>query len=224
MRIWHISDTHRCHGQLGVPENIDMVIHSGDATNHRHKIENSVELWPFLEWFRALPIKHKVFVAGNHDSAIEGRMVTSEQFWEWGITYLENQWAEIEGLKIWGSPMTPTFNDWSFMMARHKIGRVWNLIPKDTDIVVTHGPPKYILDLTMDRHGKLEQVGCKSLHTKMVEIQPKLHCFGHVHNFKNIKNSGVVRLNGYETVFSNASCVTDAVRSQLTSYGNIIEL
>ena len=33
MKIWHISDTHTFHGLLDIPENIDMVIHSGDATN-----------------------------------------------------------------------------------------------------------------------------------------------------------------------------------------------
>lgn len=225
MKIWHISDTHALHGRLEVPKDIDLVIHSGDATNYRDRIQNSIELWPFLEWFRALPIKYKVFVAGNHDSAIEGRMVTAEDFQRWDIIYLEHSFAEVEGIKIWGSPITPTFNDWCFMLARHKTNRVWKLIPDDTDIVVTHGPPMYVLDVTMDRHGKLEQVGCKSLMTRIEQVQPKLHCFGHVHNFKRIKNAGTCRLAAYpNTLFSNGSCVTDAEFGKLSSQGNIIEL
>lgn len=226
MKIWHVSDTHGMHDQLTVPDGIDMVIHSGDTTNHRNKIPNSVELWKFIEWFKSLQIKHKVLVAGNHDSAIEGRMVTYEDFYRWQIHYLENNWLEIEGFKIWGSPVTPTFNDWCFMMARHKTGRVWNIIPDDTDIVVTHGPPKYVLDMTENRDRTLEQVGCKSLYNRMVEIQPKLHCFGHVHNFKYLKNSGTRRLASCSDIlFSNASCVTDAkFHKGLTSHGNIINL
>lgn len=225
MRIWHISDTHGLHDQLTVPDGIDIVIHSGDTTNTRNMVENSVELWPFIEWFRALPIKHKVLVAGNHDSAIDGRMVTHEDFYGWQINYLENNWLEIEGFKIWGSPVTPSFNDWCFMMARHKIHRVWDTIPDDTDIVVTHGPPQGILDLTENRDRTLEQVGCKSLTKKIAQLQPKLHCFGHVHDFKEIKNSGLLKFSGQTTMYSNAACVVDAKFHEGLKYnGNIILL
>ncbi len=225
MKIWHISDTHGLHAQLEVPTDVDMVIHSGDTTNARNKIDNSVELWPFIEWFKELPIKHKVLVAGNHDSAIEGRMTTVEDFYGWGITYLENSFAEIEGVKVWGSPFTPTFNDWCFMMARHKIGRIWNVIPDDTDIVVTHGPPKYVLDITESREGKLENVGCKSLFTRMCEIEPMIHCFGHVHDFKNLRNTGILKLGSMITTFSNAACIEDGkFHKGLKHNGNILEL
>lgn len=201
-----------------------MVIHSGDATNYRDKVRNSVELWGFVEWFKELPVKYKVFVAGNHDSAIEARMIRQEDFWEMDIIYLENTYVDVEGLKIWGSPVTPTFSDWCFMMARHKTNRVWKIIPDDTDIVITHGPPKYVLDITENRDGSLEQVGCKSLFNRMMEIQPKLHCFGHVHNFKHLQNAGTTRLAISPTLFSNGSVVTDGKFGELSSYGNIIEL
>ena len=223
MKIWHICDTRSNHRHLCIPNNVDMVIHSGDCTNPRNPVDNSVELWPFVEWFRNLNIEHKVLIAGNHDSAIEGRMITKGVFAELGITYLENSSEMVGGLKIWGSPITPAYNDWCFMMKRHKIHKVWDTIPDDADIVVTHGPPKFILDLTENRDGTLEQVGCKCLYNTVVDVRPRLHCFGHVHNFKHLKNAGTCRLAAVPgTLFSNGSCVTDGKQGELSSHGNIL--
>ena len=235
MKIWHISDTHEMHDQLKVPDGIDMVIHSGDMTNSRRMDKNSVELWPFIDWFKSLPISHKVLIAGNHDSAIEGRMLTQADWDRWQIHYLENNWVEISGHKIWGSPVTPQFNNWCFMMSRDKTHKVWDIIPNDTDIVVTHGPPQGILDLTKGRSwtneagdfvpATLEQVGCRSLAKRMEKLQPKLHCFGHIHDFKEIKNSGLLKVSGQTTMYSNAACVEDSrFREGLKHKGNIISL
>ena len=110
MKIWHISDTHTYHGLLKVPKDIDMVIHSGDATNPRDPYASEQEMLNFISWFGSLPIKHKVFVAGNHDLCIERNLVTKIDFMKNGIVYLENDYAEVEGIKIWGSPFTPSFN------------------------------------------------------------------------------------------------------------------
>ncbi len=224
MKIWHISDTHGVHGRLSVPPDVGMVIHSGDFTDNRNKIPNSVELWPFLDWFQMLPIKHKVLVAGNHDAAVAQRMVYAEDIEKLGITYLENDFRKIEGLKIWGSPYTPTFGDWHFMMARHKIGRVWNTIPLDSDVVISHGPPQTVLDLTEAMEGGLVQVGCKSLLRRIWEVEPIAHCFGHVHNAKLINNAGTMKLPQLITTFSNGSCVTDDKIGELSSNGNILEV
>lgn len=223
MRIWHISDTHGYHNSVTVPDNVDMVIHSGDATNNRNMVENSIELWPFIDWFNWLPIKHKVFVAGNHDSAIEGRMVRAEDFFNLGIHYLENSSCNIEGLKIWGSPVTPTFNDWCFMMGRNKTERVWRLIPDDTDVLVTHGPPQTVLDLAQDFDGTLNQVGDSALMKRVFKVKPKAHCFGHVHDHQGLKNSGMLQLNYIPTVFSNGSCIENR-KLDIKNHGNILEI
>ena len=69
-RIWHISDTHTYHKVLIVPENINIVIHSGDESNSKDQYTNEPEFRDFILWFANLPIKHKVFVAGNHSSFI----------------------------------------------------------------------------------------------------------------------------------------------------------
>jgi Icc-related predicted phosphoesterase len=225
MKIWHISDTHTFHGLLQVPEGIDLVIHSGDCSNPRDPYNNEPEVRRFIDWFGDLPIKHKIFVAGNHDTSIEKRLVTSIDFEDNGITYLENDYITIEGIKIFGSPHTPEFGNWSFMKARHKLDRIWDkAIDDNTDIIIVHGPPKGVLDKSYDRKGMMESCGDKSLLNKVNKVQPKLMLFGHIHNCEDIINAGVFKFSTYDTLFSNGSVVTDGKFGKLSSNGNILEL
>lgn len=224
MKIWHFSDSHGFHNLLTIPKDIDLVIFSGDESNSRSPYTNLNESLPFFDWFENLPIKRKIFVAGNHSTAIEKGLIIKKDLEERGIIYLENNYVELEGLKIWGSPFSPTFGDWSFMKARHKMQEIWNHIPEDTDIVITHTPPKGILDLSYNRQGVLEMCGCKSLKNKILQVKPKLHLFGHIHNFEDLINAGTTKLSVYPTVFSNGSVVTDRKFGVVTSHGNIFEL
>lgn len=227
MKILHISDTHGFHGTFPDKrfEDIDVVVHSGDCSNWRDVSRNSVEVKDFIEWYKNVPVKHKIFVAGNHDTSIERRLITSEDFTEAGIIYLENAETIIDGVKFWGSPHTPTFGDWAFMKAREKINKVWDTIPADTDILIVHGPPKGIRDLSFDREGKLEMCGCNALFKKCKRIRNlKAVCFGHIHNMDGVDtNQGVSVYDFSDTIFSNAACVYDGRFDKgLISFGNII--
>ena len=222
--IWHISDTHLNHDQLEIPDGIDIVVHTGDATNWRDPFRNEAEMGKFLAWYSMLDIPTKIFVAGNHDTSLEKGLITKDQIEACGIHYLFNESIEIEGFKIWGSPFTPTFGDWSFMKSRAKIGEVWATIPEDTDIILTHGPPKGILDLTWRTNSQTEMCGDISLLKAVKRIKPKLVAFGHIHNAKDIYNASTKQIAGLDTIFSNASCVTDGGWGKITSHGNIITL
>ena len=59
MKIWHISDTHTYHGLLDIPENIDMVIHSGDATNPKDLYYRSVIIKLLITFFKKIFLFHK---------------------------------------------------------------------------------------------------------------------------------------------------------------------
>jgi Icc-related predicted phosphoesterase len=201
-----------------------MVIHSGDATNPRDPYKNEVEMRDFIDWYSLLPIKHKLYVAGNHDTSIERNFIIKDDFEKAGIIYLENDWIEIEGFKIWGSPITPTFGDWAFMKARHNTHEVWKHIPDDTDIVVVHGPPATILDLSYNRNNELEFCGDSSLKKRMLDLKPKLCLFGHIHNCEDIINAGIRKLSIRDTIYSNGSVVTDGKFGKLSSNGNIFEI
>jgi Icc-related predicted phosphoesterase len=226
MKIWHISDTHTYHRLLDVPTDIDMVVFSGDCSNPRDPYTNEPEVRGFIDWYSSLKIPVKIFVAGNHDTSIEKRLVTKEDFTKHGIIYLENESITIDGIKIFGSPFSPTFGyGWAFNKDRNKLERIWRkIIDEDVDIVINHGPPKGILDLSFDRAGNLERCGDKSLLNRVMEVNPKLCLFGHIHDSGDIINQGTMKLSHLDTIFSNGSVMKDGSFGRLTSNGNIFEL
>lgn len=225
-RIWHISDTHTYHNLLTIPENIDVVIFSGDCSNPQNPYLNEPEVRAFIHWFKELPIEYKIFVAGNHDTSIEEGLIKKIDFSGYNIHYLENDYIHINGLKIFGSPTTPSFGTgWAFNKDRVKLDKHWAQIDDDTDVIIVHGPPKTILDLSYDRENNLEHCGCNSLRRHILgRIKPKLVCFGHIHNTEEVINAGTLKLSAYDTIFSNGSVVTDRKFGKLTSNGNILEI
>lgn len=225
MTILHISDTHTYHDLLKIPSGIDMIIHSGDCSNPRDPYNNEPEVRGFIDWYKEIPVKYKVYVAGNHDTSIEKGLVTKKDFEDAGIIYLENESVVIEGIKIFGSPHTPNFGNWAFMKERNKLERFWRLaIDEDVNIVVTHGPPKGILDKSYDRENNMEACGDKSLLNRILEVQPAYSLFGHVHNTKDIVNAGIQKLSVCNTFFSNGSVVTDGRFGKLSSNGNVFNI
>lgn len=223
MKILHISDTHSYHRLLNIDDDIDMIIHSGDCSNYRDPYRNEQEVRDFITWFESLKVKHKIYVAGNHDTSIERGLLTKENFTQAGIHYLENESIEIEGINIWGSPHTPNFGNWAFMKDRSKLNKVWESIPDNTDIVVVHGPPKGVLDLAYNRSHQVEFCGCSALKKRILKLQPKLFMSGHIHNNDDIINAGIMKLACCKTIFSNGSVVTDRKFGILTSFGNIFD-
>jgi len=222
MKTWLISDTHSYHDLLTVPEDIDMVIHAGDSTNPYGWVQNQPEFEAFYEWFVYLPIQYKVLIAGNHD-AWATKKYNVDRVKESGIHYLEHEYVELAGLKIFGSPYTPNFGEWHFMKDRSKLDEYWKQVPENLDILVTHGPPKGILDLSRNRDNVLEYCGDQALFNRVVgDIKPKYHVFGHIHNFEDCINQG--RRIYKDITFINASVVTDRQFGVLSSNGEIIDV
>lgn len=220
MKIWLISDTHGKHHELILPE-VDMVIHAGDMGTYRDPHMNVNGILDSLAWYRSLPIKHKVLIAGNHCTSIERGLIDKKEFE--GITFLQHEFAEVGGLKIFGSAYTPSFGDgWAYNVARHKIGEYWKDIPTGLDILVTHGPAKGILDITENQNGELVQCGCKALLNRIIEVAPKYHVFGHIHPETNGHNAGILKVNGIDTTFINAAVVN--LQYKIHNNGFIIEI
>lgn len=214
MRIWAISDTHGRHRELEVPQ-YDLVIYAGDEANDPSPYKNERESLDFFDWFYDLP-GHKVFVPGNHSVAIERGWVKPK------VPCLIDSYIDVEGVGIYGSPWSPTFGSsrWVYHKDRSKMRDVWDMMPK-CDILVTHGPPKGILDLARDINDKgLVHCGCRSLRSKVMEIKPKLMCFGHIHNDKDIWNSGIYINHGI--TFVNASVVDNQLN--LINNGFVVEV
>lgn len=222
MRILAISDTHGLHEELKVPEDIDVIICAGDISNEKNPGINSNECALFLNWYESLKIKYKLLIAGNHDTSIWKRLINPRDFKS--IIYLEHEGINFEGLNIFGSPYTPTFGDnWAYNVDRSKLDKYWKHIKEDTDILITHGPPKGILDLSHDRSNTLEYCGDKSLLNHIFRVKPRFHIFGHLHNSEGNFNQGIRVIDGI--TFINASCITDRKFNEgLTSQGVIFEI
>ncbi len=207
MKITLISDTHSKHHQLTLPKG-DMLIHAGDVSS-RGSVQ---EVESFLNWFSKQDFKYKIFIAGNHDFFFErANEQTVQALIPENVIYLNDSGIEIEGIKIWGSPIQPAFFDWAFNRERGTdIKKHWDLIPNNTDILITHGPPFDILDQTIQG----DKVGCEELLKCVLEIKPKLHIFGHIH-----EAHGDVQKYGIK--FINASVLN--VRYQVTNLPVIVD-
>lgn len=227
MKIWHISDTHGGHKHLQVPDDVDMVIHSGDATNFKEQALNHVELMNFLSWYSKLRIKHKIYVPGNHDSAIYYSLSENKKlFQDYGVDLLVQEGIVKENITIWGSPYTPRFNDWFFTLDRDKMFLVWDQI-EDCDVLVTHGPPNGVLDQALRMAGDDSEVvhaGDAELMLAINRVKPRYHLFGHIHNFYHLKNYGEVYDNKIGTTFLNSSMVNDGLRREFSNNGQVFYL
>jgi predicted phosphodiesterase len=204
-RLIHISDTHGFHRKINIPYG-DILIHSGDITR-RGELETIND---FSNWLKELPFARKIIIFGNHELGHSQmgpkRKKSLEMIKESGAIYLEDSGIEIDGLKIYGSPVQPEYHRWEWNRRRGRdIKHHWDMIPDDTNILITHGPPNGILD-AVPRHNDytgeyIENVGCKDLLNRINELkQLKLHLFGHIHEGYSVKP---IEINSVR--FSNAS-------------------
>jgi len=193
MRLVAISDTHGRHNDISLPAG-DILVHAGDLSMNGNKRE----IIEFLTWFTDQSFTHKLFIAGNHDFFFE-RASPQEinELMPDGIHYLQDSGVQIENIKFWGSPIQPWFFDWAFNRQRGEpISKHWALIPDPLDVLITHGPPRDVLDRT----SKNENVGCDDLWARVQQVKPRFHIFGHIH-----ESYGWEQQNG--TRFVNASVV-----------------
>jgi len=167
-----MADTHGYHRDLTVPDG-DILVHAGDLTQ-TGSLEELAEVDAFLA---ALPHRHKIVVAGNHDWCFQRTPERARRVLRSAI-YLEDEAITLEGLRIYGSPWQPWFLDWAFNLQRGpELADKWAQIPDDTEVLITHGPPRGIGDRT--RRG--EHVGCDDLLQRVRVVRPRLHVFGHIH-------------------------------------------
>lgn len=70
------------------------------------------------------------------------------------------------------------------------------MIPDNTDVLITHGPPFGIRD--RDVQGEL--TGCRDLFAAISRVRPRLHACGHIH-----EGAGMQVFSDIGTTFVNAS-------------------
>lgn len=191
MKLHFISDTHNNHRKVKVPE-CDILFHCGDWSAG---IGNEKDTLNFIEWLDKQPARYKIVIPGNHEVNFS-RNAEEQQFLFDSVQslYLLNDSSiTVEGLNIYGLPWTPTFgHGWAYNAANDRveaahlmipyIGDIYDKIPEDTDILLTHGPAYGILDLTP--HSSYDRrAGCATLTNHLSNNKRlKIHAFGHLHH------------------------------------------
>jgi Icc-related predicted phosphoesterase len=202
MRLLHLSDTHSRHRSLKNLPSADVIIISDDMCF----AGAATEFLDFIEWFKSLDYKYKLFIAGNHDCILhEANAEKLQSFLPENIAYLCNSGVEIEGMKFWGMPYRLIMSD--DFETRHDDFAV---IPHDIDVLITHEPPYGILDFSDGIF-----YGYRDLLQTVLKIKPRYHLFGHIHS-----NYGIVK--SKYTTFVNAALMNEAY--ELANEAILLEL
>ncbi|KAL8788599.1 MAG: hypothetical protein Q9195_007243 [Heterodermia aff. obscurata] len=196
-----VSDTHNTSPETGafkLPKG-DVLIHAGDLT----KQGTYAELRKTLDWIENADFEEKIVIAGNHDITLDSdwyaeyglyfhnqhpqdAAACKQMFANRSIRYLNHESALITlkrdsgprtAFKVFGSPYSPARGLWAFGYQPEAASALWDQIPLDVDITVTHTPPKYHCDESRDRGAG----GCGSLRQALWQIRPQLAVCGHIH-------------------------------------------
>lgn len=177
------ADTHGRHREYHYDSKAtDILVCAGDVCNG----SDEEQLQDFFLWFAQQPAKYKLFVPGNHDLPFDLEPEHALQYIPTGVTYIEQGEILLDGIKFYILPAR---------MGLHKETAPGHL-PADIDILVTHCPPKDILD--GDSH-----CGCPILRALVEKAKPKIHIFGHCHQTAGKR----VRIGGTE-FWNVAVCAT----------------
>ncbi|GBE78591.1 metallophosphoesterase domain-containing protein 1 [Sparassis latifolia] len=185
IRVVCISDTHNAHPSLPELPPGDILIHAGDLTQSG----TLEELSEALNWLSIQPHPHKIFIAGNHDSALaEPAFRDAALSAHPDLIYLDKSSVSLtvrgRDLIVYGSPDTPCHGSWPFQYPRvpasqARSSSVWSEMPIQTDVLITHGPPAFHLDMGGS--------GCMALLHAVWRVRPRLHVFGHIHGGRGIE-------------------------------------
>jgi hypothetical protein len=147
------------------------LIHCGDFCSFRDG--DLQTLRDVDDWFSGLSARNVVCVGGNHDHLLQRR-----EFEFTRAQFLEDRLIEVMGLRIYGSPWCPDLSGFAYYARESELIEHWRRIPSGIDILITHTPPRGILDVPSS--GDIH-LGCPHLRNELKRIQPRLHVFGHIH-------------------------------------------
>ena len=193
MKVTAISDLHGDRPKLGGG---DLLIVAGDLTAR----DRLTEYQEFCYWLHNQKYDRKIVIAGNHDRRLQ---VDPFRFDEavTGAIYLCDSGTTWNSLKVWGTPWTRWFESVNpdcsaFMLhTEFQLKDKFDLIPEDTDILISHGPCFGRLDYTL--YG--EDAGSTSLRATVDVLRGKrlkYHIHGHIHEaYGRHEEGGLITLN-----------------------------
>lgn len=210
MKIIAIADTHGT-DFISKIENCDVLLIGGDISPS--KLDHtyySQEIWfknTFLQQLSELKkVADKIiFIGGNHDTYLSenNKFDTNykiKNILPENVYYLCDETIKINGIKIYGSPWCnmPIWAEsgppvWNFSKKDAQLTTIYDDIPNDIDILLTHGPAFGFSDIIEDpdliKYNLLnhkmpqENLGSKSLTEKILkDLNPQYVISGHIHS------------------------------------------
>ncbi|KAI0490984.1 Metallo-dependent phosphatase-like protein [Xylaria cf. heliscus] len=198
-----VSDTHNCTVRL--PKG-DVLIHCGDLTNQGSFGELSKQVqWLEQADFECKIVVagnhdltldtdfYNTYGSYRHNKVPQvpedcQALLTESK----SLTYLLHESCNIKLtsssgprtiFSVFGSPYSPVWGGaWAFQYPRADeddmaAKSLWEEIPLDTDILITHGPAHTHLDESRKR----EAAGCEILRQELWRVRPRLALCGHIH-------------------------------------------
>lgn len=209
IRIVAVSDLH---GFLPPTPECDILILAGDLSPvyMTHKPDRQRDWWDdaLAPWLKSRPASYKLVIGGNHDFCAEQYEPYLKKVWSRDCTdngygrtvYLRDESFEAYGIKMYAYPWVPNLQTWAFYGNDHKLRGHAELIPSDTELLITHGGPLGLGDNMIDGRA-WTHVGDEALRSRVTELNAlKLHVFGHIH-----ESYGLHGLPGRDTLFHNVA-------------------
>jgi len=146
--------------------------------------------------------QHAIIVPGNHDECFE--LFTEPTLALFGprVHVLLHESLVLDGVRFFGSPWTPLFMQWHFMATEQGLAALYEAMPEEVDVLVTHGPPWGILDPGW----KAAHAGSTALASAVSARNVQHHVFGHLHA------AGGRMLQQNHTTFYNVAACDDAYK------------
>lgn len=203
MRLVLISDTHSLHSKIKLPPG-DVLIHAGDFMNSGR---DTSEIIRFNTWLGKQPHRYKLINCGNHDIYCQQQPMLAKQLLSNG-TLLIDEAVTIEGKRFYFTPWTPNFGNWAFMTDEQELVNKYSRIPKDLDVVVSHGPMRGIIDLLESN----VPAGSQALKIAMLDARPKTFISGHIHcAYGRTKLFAGIQCYGVSSCTERYECVNEPI-------------
>ena len=206
--MFFFSDSHNMYRRIALTK-ADYYVCTGDFSNQGSEKELIMFNTFAKEVLEQKMCKKFFLVPGNHDRMVDNDLSVAKALLS-NLNLLIDETINLNGLKVHGSPWSPTYGDWAFMKSEVELGNYWNMIPKDTNILLTHCPAVGILD-------RIEtypfNIGSKTLLQKLSGLpELKLHVFGHIHEgYGTYSKNGVLHINAALPVTSPSFAIMNPV-------------
>lgn len=180
VKICAISDIHGT--LIDIPE-CDILCICGDILPLDIQRNNDESVaWlagPFQNWLLEARCKYVIMIWGNHDwygdkcsrGGLEGweqceRLFKRDLGPDPKIHILQDEEKEVLGIKFYGTSWCPSLRNWAFYGDSKTLKEKFDLIPTDTDVLLTHCPPKFGqqgIVLQQNNWNFLSNFGCEEL-------------------------------------------------------------